>query len=1372
TRSNTRIPDSTPLVLNSAAGSRFGETLVRGVWLTADRNVSISETIGDLVFGSGTSYISGNATGTTGVAGLIAANFVRQNGATAVVRGRALGATTGDRNIVRIGNAGADAAFVAGLTGGAGAAGTATVSIIPWMVGETLSAADADANMGNSLMTYVTGLTVRPLNLSTEYATFATAGATNNTREVLAADVTGLAGRTLNSLALHASNAVATTYAFTGTGAGQSLTNTSGAFLFTLNPASTNSAVSRIDVGGFGDGLLVGGSEYLFHVQNPSTAANAGTLVVGVASPLASAADIVKSGRGTLILQGANLAGGGARRTVLNEGVLEIADLDAIGGDTGSLVFGGGTLRFGTGFTDDLFGRSITILEGGMGLDTNGVNQVISSPLGTGVGRISKYGAGDLILNAPISNGGPVLVAGGKIVFGVPGALAADWDLQLGEAGSAGSLDLGNSNFTVTALNAFGNNPAESILTVAAGRTLRVEGDVLLSNRTDGAITRLTLAGGGDLVVRGASIVVGQNGAGTNLSSKAFLDLSGMASFTAELSNRLVVQLQGDNSGADYAVLTLSSGENRITAPTVVVGGSGTGSSLNALRLGPAGNLLQADLVQLGSGSRDGGFFEFQSSTGTLTLRNQAGDGRAQVSLGNNSAQTTGYVTTNLFNLDGHVVDLAIGTYTTAPFARSGANNHDFRFDAGVVDVLRMNLAVAKGTGVSTSLFRIAGGELRLGGSATFGDAGTGFVSLGTAGAGELRIEGGLVTSTVPIGRSAGSGSGALTLAGGVLDLGGNDLGSAALPLTLVLSSGTLRNYGQINGGEALVKTGAGTLILDGTSGHAAAVTISAGTLQVGAGGATGTLGSSDVANAGTLAFDRTGALVVSGQITGTGDLRKDGAGTVVLTAANTLGGAAALRGGVLQLGDGGITGSLQVPGFTLDAGATLRFSRVDAVDFGTSLTGAVGSAVEQAGLGKTRLTAANLSFAGDFVVSTGELEAAAAEALAAARQLVVAQGATLTVSIDDATGYGLGPDLALQGGLFRLLNGSGDAVVSSLRGLDLAGGVVGSGLVVSGANSLVVKGSIAVSEDSTISAGKVAFVDGGTAASPTQVSVAAGKTLFFTGTLADDQTASLPSAFDKLGAGTFRLSGDNSSMTGASVVTAGVLDVRHVKALGDGVATNPLTYQTAQTTVNGGILVSNQADFASAGTILGSITVATGGAIGVAAPGTAVIGNLKVADLSLQGGSRVDFKLWSLPAGLGVGYDRLDLGAVDLTGASSANRITVKLVSMSAANAFGDSTLVKPTSPLDFTSFTIGSYDVANSQLGANVSDLFTFDASAFTYADGSASDAGLWSIDFNGGAITLTAVPEPSTYGFGLGALALAAAALRRRRRQEKKA
>ena len=1365
TRSGTRIPDSTPLVLNSAAGTRVNETLIRGVWLTADRNVTITETIGNLVFGSGTSYVSGNASGTTGVAGLIAADFVRQNAATAVVRGRALGATSGDRNVVRIGVAAADAAFVAGLVGGAGAAGTATVSIVPWMVGETLSAAYADANMGNSLMTYVSGGTLRPLNLATEYATYATEGATHNIRESLSAGVSGLAGRTLNSLSLHAANAAATTYALTGAGVSQSLTNTSGAFLFTLNPAATAGTVSRIDVGGFDDGLLVGGSEYLFHVQNPSSAAGAARLVVGLASPLVSAADLTKSGRGTLVLAGVNAAGGGARRTTLNEGVLEIPDLDAIGGDTGALVFAGGTLRLGTGFADDLFTRTLTILEGGMGLDTNGLDVTVATGFGAGVGGFSKFGLGDLTLNAPISQGGTVVIGGGRVVFGVPGALAAGWDLQLGDGVTTGRLDLGPWDHTVTALSALANNPVASVVTIAPGRTLRVEGDVLLANRTDAGRTLLTIEGGGDLVVRGAGIVVGQNTAGTNMSSSAFLDLSGTASFTAELSNRLVVMLQGDNSSADFGVLTLSAGPNLISAPSILIGAGGGGSSNNALRLGPSTNVLRTDLLNLGGGNRDGGRLEFQAGAGTLSLRNLAGDGRAQVSMGNGSAQTTGYTTSNVIDLEGRVVDLAIGNYRTAPFARTGANNHDFRFDAGVVDILQLNLAVAKGTGASTSLFRIGGGELRLGGSAAYGDLGAGSISLGTAGAGELRIDGGLVLASAPIGRTAGSGSGTLTLAGGVLDLGGFDLGSAALPLTLAFSAGTLRDYGDLNGGQTLVKSGAGILILDGASGHTGAVTLSAGTLQVGAGGAGGSLGSGDVSNDGTLIFDRTGTLLVPGSVTGTGDLVKNGAGTVVLAGTNALSGATTINAGVLQLGSGGNSGSLVTSGITLAAGAALRFDRSDAVfDLTAELTGPAGSILEQAGSGRTRLMLANPLFAGDVAVTGGELAAAAADALASVGQIVIGSAGTFTVAVDGATGYGLGPDLFLNGGVLRFLSGTADATTAPMGALNLAGGLISAGAEVPSYNSMVVTGHIDVTDDTVISARQVALGFGGTASAPTEIAVASGKSLAITGTLGDDQVSGLRSSFEKKGPGALVLAGDNSGLTGAITVSAGTLEVRHADALGLGVAvTNTVTI------LGGGRLVGDVGTFAAPAAITNAVRLESGSVLGVGA----AVGRLQASELTVRGGSTLEFKIRDASLAAGTGYDRLDLGTLDLSGASSASRITIRLISMSGLSTEGMAANFGRPASQSPVSFAFGTFDhVGSTGYVGNISDLFSFDASQFTYTGGTSSDAGLWSIDFNtsNGAITLTAVPEPSTYGFGLGALALAAAAVRRRRQTKK--
>ena len=43
--------------------------------------------------------------------------------------------------------------------------------------------------------------------------------------------------------------------------------------------------------------------------------------------------------------------------------VLQIADLDNIGGNTGGLVFAVGTLQLGVGYTDDFSTRTVTFLQ-------------------------------------------------------------------------------------------------------------------------------------------------------------------------------------------------------------------------------------------------------------------------------------------------------------------------------------------------------------------------------------------------------------------------------------------------------------------------------------------------------------------------------------------------------------------------------------------------------------------------------------------------------------------------------------------------------------------------------------------------------------------------------------------------------------------------------------------------------------------------------------------------------------------------------------------------------------------------------------------------------------------------------------------------
>ena len=168
-------------------------------------------------------------------------------------------------------------------------------------------------------------------------------------------------------------------------------------------------------------------------------------------------------------------------------------------------------------------------------------------------------------------------------------------------------------------------------------------------------------------------------------------------------------------------------------------------------------------------------------------------------------------------------------------------------------------------------------------------------------------------------------------------------------------------------------------------------------------------------------------------------------------------------------------------------------------------------------------------------------------------------------------------------------------------------------------------------------------------------------------------------------------------------------------------------------------------------------------------------IGTFSSTSLTLSGGSRIEFKMRDSSLAAGIGYDKFDFGAVDLSGVTISTPIILVLKSLNISGALGEAFNV--TKPGAAYVFNFGTFDPINSNIAyaGNISDLFIFDTTDFIYTSGGSNNAGLWAIDFNtaNGAITLTAVPEPSTYGFGLGALALAAAAIRRRKRlQQKKA
>ena len=83
---------------------------------------------------------------------------------------------------------------------------------------------------------------------------------------------------------------------------------------------------------------------------------------------------------------------------------------------------------------------------------------------------------------------------------------------------------------------------------------------------------------------------------------------------------------------------------------------------------------------------------------------------------------------------------------------------------------------------------------------------------------------------------------------------------------------------GQIVGGGSIVKDGSGTLILTGNNTYSGGTTINTGTLQIGNGGATGSVPGNIVNNA-ALAFNRSDDVTYGGVISGTGSSDAGGLG-------------------------------------------------------------------------------------------------------------------------------------------------------------------------------------------------------------------------------------------------------------------------------------------------------------------------------------------------------------------------------------------------------------------------------------------------------------------------------------------------------------
>ncbi|RYD62322.1 MAG: hypothetical protein EOP83_14910, partial [Verrucomicrobiaceae bacterium] len=274
----------------------------------------------------------------------------------------------------------------------------------------------------------------------------------------------------------------------------------------------------------------------------------------------------------------------------------------------------------------------------------------------------------------------------------------------------------------------------------------------------------------------------------------------------------------------------------------------------------------------------------------------------------------------------------------------------------------------------------------------------------------------------------------------------------------------SLTGSGAIGGVTILSKSGTGTLTFATNNTYTGETVINGGTIEVGSGGAVGSLGSGPVINDGTLAFNRSDTFTVANAISGIGSLSQMGGGTVVLTADNSYTGTTSVNAGTtLQVGNGGPTGSLgETTGVTNNG--TLSFNRSGSFTVPSNISGS-GSLIQN-GPG-TVILAGDASYTGTTTIAAGTLQIGANDITGSVVGPVVNNG-TLAIGRSDDVDFA------------NVISGSGSVVHNGSGLLRLTGANTYTGTTgVGGGGTLVLDStgsSIPVNTGIVLSSGSLDF--------------------------------------------------------------------------------------------------------------------------------------------------------------------------------------------------------------------------------------------------------------------------------------------------------
>jgi autotransporter-associated beta strand protein len=401
-------------------------------------------------------------------------------------------------------------------------------------------------------------------------------------------------------------------------------------------------------------------------------------------------------------------------------------------------------------------------------------------------------------------------------------------------------------------------------------------------------------------------------------------------------------------------------------------------------------------------------------------------------------------------------------------------------------------------------------------------------------------------------------------------------LGSATLTTGGTNSNGTFA--GDITGTGGIVKTGTGTFTLTGTNTYSGGTVISAGTLQLGNGGTTGSIVGNVTDNA-NFAINRSDTVVFGGTISGSGAFQQLGTGTTIFTGNNTYTGGSTISAGTLQIGGGPApvisgNGPGSIVGNVVD-NATLAFNRSDAVTFGGTISG-TGAVVVMGGTGTLTLTGNN-TYAGGTTINFGTLAVSSDANLGASNSGLNFQNGTLrflsSFETSRAVTIGIGAVIDV-GQSTNTMSG----VISGPGGL--------ASLVKTGTGTLVLSGNNTYNGGTVISAGTLQLGKGGT-----------------TGSIVGDVADNAILAFNRSDAVTFggvisgtgsisQIGGGTTTLTGASTY-AGVTNINAgTLSVNGSIASSSLTTVNAGGTLSGNGTVGN--------TTINGGTLAPGNSIGL----------------------------------------------------------------------------------------------------------------------------------------------------------------------------